>query len=282
MPVQIITDTSCDLPDKELKEYGIEMIPLKVIFSNGDTFLDRFEITPEIFVQKMAASKNLPKTSTPDPQTFIEYFKKGLEQVGQVIFISISSGLSGTYQTALLASRMLNNEGIRIFDTYTGSLGVGIFAIKASLMSGEGLSLDTIIDNLSAMRSETETIFTLDTLENVVKGGRLSRFEGFAGNLLNIKPILRNDKTTGTPVITEKVRSRRKAIDRMVELLGNLKGTPISQRLIGISHVNCEEVAQRLGQTITERYKPEIPIVIAPMSATIGTYAGEGGLMINC
>lgn len=77
-------------------------------------------------------------------------------------------------------------------------------------------------------------------------------------------------------------RSRRKAIDRMVELLGNLKGTPISQRLIGISHVNCEEVAQRLGQTITERYKPEKPIIIAPMSATIGTYAGEGGLMINC
>lgn len=282
MPVQIITDTSCDLPDKELKEYGIEMIPLKVTFSNGETFLDRIELTPDMFVRKMSASKTLPKTSTPDPQTFIDYFKKGLEQVGQVIFISLSSGLSGTYQTALLASRMLNNEGIRIFDTYTGSLGVGIFAIKASLMSREGLSLDTIIENLSAMRAETETIFTLDTLDNVVKGGRLSQFEGFAGNLLNIKPILSRDRTTGTPVIIEKVRSRRKAIDRMVELLGNLKGTPISQRLIGISHVNCEEVAQRLGQTITERYKPEKPIIIAPMSATIGTYAGEGGLMINC
>lgn len=282
MPIQIITDTSCDLPDKELKQYGIEMIPLKVTFGNGDTFLDRIELTPDIFVRKMAASKTLPKTSTPDPQTFIDYFRKGLEQVGQVIFISLSSGLSGTCQTALLASKMLNDERIRIFDAYTASLGVGIFAIKASLMTREGFSLDTIIENLSAMRTETETIFTLDTLENVVKGGRLSRFEGFAGNLLNIKPILRNDSVTGTPVITKKVRSRRKAIDRMVELLGELTGTPVRERLIGISHVNCEDVAKRLCQLITEHYNPIKPIIIAPMSATIGTYAGEGGLMINC
>ncbi|MDD3853696.1 MAG: DegV family protein [Syntrophomonadaceae bacterium] len=282
MSIQIITDTSCDLPDRELEQYGIEMIPLKVTFNNGETFLDRIELTADIFVHKMAASKTLPKTSTPDPQTFIDCFKKGLDQVGQVLFISLSSGLSGTYQTAKLAAKMLDHERVKIFDTFTASLGVGIFAIMASQMDKEGLSLDSIMTKLSARRAETETIFTLDTLDNVVKGGRLSRFEGFAGNLLNIKPVLRNDRATGTPVITEKVRSRRMAIKRLVDLLEELPGTPISQRLIGISHVNCEEAAQRLSQMITERYNPFKPIIIAPMSATIGTYAGEGGLMINC
>lgn len=257
------------------------MIPLKVSFDNGETFLDRFEINPAIFIRKMAAARTLPKTSTPDPQTFIEYFQNGLSKKGQVLFISLSSGLSGTFQTAQLAKNMLGNNKIRIFDTLTGSLGAGIFAIKAAQMAAAGLALDLIIEKLTAMRAQSETLFTLDTLDNVVKGGRLSRIEGFAGTLLNIKPILRNDKITGAPAVIEKVRSRRKAMERLVTLMGERVGATVNQRLIGVSHVNCKEDAHRLCQQIIERYKPLNPIIIAQMSATIGTYAGEGGLMVN-
>lgn len=281
MAIQIITDTSCDLPDSLLKQHEIELIPLKVSFDNGETFLDRVELSPAAFVKKMIVAKTLPKTSTPDPQTFIEYFKNGIKQKGHVLFVSLSSGLSSTFQTAQLACNILADQRVRIFDTLTGSLGSGIFAVKASLMANEGLPIDSIMGNLTAIQKKTITIFTLDTLDNVVKGGRLSRMEGFAGTLLNIKPILKGDKVTGTPYVLEKVRSRRKAMERMVTIIGEDAGSEIKQRLIGISHVDCENDAQRLAQMINEQYQPINPVIIAPMSATIGTYAGVGGLMIN-
>ncbi|HBQ26103.1 MAG TPA: DegV family protein [Syntrophomonas sp.] len=280
MALRIITDTSCDLPDRELEKHSIEMIPLKVTFDNGETFLDRFELAPANFVKKMKLSKILPKTSTPDPHTFIEYFEKGLKDAGEVLFVSLSSGLSSTYQTAQLACNMLGSEKVKIFDTLTASLGTGIMAIKAANMAAQGLSLDAIIERLMRIRSNREVIFTLDTLENVVKGGRLSRIEGLAGTLLHIKPILRGNER-GVPEVIEKVKGRKNAIHRLVSLLGVLTGNSLKDRLIGISHVNCEEDAIYLSNQIKKDYNLTNEILISEMSATIGTYAGEGGLMIN-
>ena len=100
MSIRIITDTSCDLPTEILNQYQIDMIPLSVTFENGETYLDRLELSPEIFVQKMAASRFLPKTAAPDPSTFIEHFEKGLREAGEVLFVSLSSGLSSTYEIA--------------------------------------------------------------------------------------------------------------------------------------------------------------------------------------
>lgn len=279
MALKIITDSSCDLPAAELEKYGIEMIPLKVTFEKGETFLDRVELSPALFVKKMALSKTLPKTAAPDPTTFIQYFEKGLKEAGEVLFISLSSGLSSTYQTATLACKMLGSEKVKVFDTLTASLGTGIMAIKAAQMATENLSLSVIIQRLSQIRESHEVFFTLDTLENVVKGGRLTRVEGMAGTLLNIKPILRGNKK-GTPEVVEKVRGRKKAISRLVAMVGELTGNSVARRIIGISHVNCEEDACRLMEMIKQRYDTE-DIMISDMGGTIGTYAGEGGLMIN-
>jgi len=281
MGIQIITDTSCDLPDRQLEQFEIDIIPLKVSFDNKETFLDRVELPPDIFVKKMTAAKNLPKTSTPDPQTFIDFFENGLNKQGEVLFVGLSSGLSATCQTAQLACNMLGNNQVRVFDTLTGSLGTGIFAIKAALLAREGLAMESIIEHLTAWRVHTETIFTLDTLENVVKGGRLSRIEGLAGTMLNIKPVLRNDHVSGAPFVTDKVRGRKKAIQRLLAMIEEDVGSDASQRWIGISHVDCEEDARRVAHKLEEKYHPVNPIIIAPMSATIGTYAGVGGLMIN-
>jgi len=280
MALRIITDTSCDLPDKELQKYNIEMIPLKVTFANGETFLDRFELTPANFLKRMKLSRILPKTSAPDPYTFMKYFEKGLRDAGEVLFVSLSSGLSSTYQTAQLACNMLGSEKVKIFDTLTASLGTGIVAIKAANMAAQGLSVDAVIERLTQIRASREVIFTLDTLENVVKGGRLSRIEGLAGTLLHIKPIL-NANNRGVPEVIEKVKGRKKAIHRLVSLLGEVTGGSLKDRLIGISHVNCEEDAIQLGNEIKKDYNLTNQIIIAEMSATIGTYAGEGGLMIN-
>ncbi|NLB53529.1 MAG: DegV family protein [Syntrophomonadaceae bacterium] len=280
MAVKIITDTSCDLPLELLNQYNIEMIPLKVTFDDQDTYLDRFEISPSEFVIKMKRSKTLPKTSAPDPQTFITSFEKGLKEAEEIIFVSLSSALSSTYQTALMASEMIGGKNIQVFDSLTASLGTGIAAIKATYMAAQGLTANAIVEHLNTIRKTREVLFTLDTLENVVRGGRLSSFQGMAGTLLNIKPILRGN-SDGVPVVVEKVRGRNKAIHRLVSMLGELQGDTVREKLIGISHVSCPEEAQKLAQAIKEMYSPKKEIIISEMGATLGTYAGVGGLMIN-
>jgi len=281
MAIKIVTDTSCDLPEEYLHKYAIEMLPLKVTFANDQTFLDRFEISPALFVKKMQSSKELPKTSAPDPATFVKCFEKGLKEFGQVLFISISSGLSSTYQTAQLASQMINSPNIRLFDTLTASLGTGIAAINAAEMAARGLTLDALLDQLLKFRQTREVLFTLDTLENVVKGGRLSKLQGMAGTVLNIKPILRGN-AQGVPEVAEKVVGRKKAMQRLAAMLGEVYDRNLlKDKFIGISHVACPEDAQHFAQVIKEKYQPQKEIIIAEMGATIGTYAGVGGLMVN-
>ncbi|MEN6391807.1 MAG: DegV family protein [Syntrophomonas sp.] len=280
MGVKIATDTSCDLPDEELRRYNIELIPLRITFDDGQTFLDRIEISPSAFVEKMVKSKCLPKTAAPDPDAFASCFQKGLKVEGQVLFMSLSSGLSSTYQTAVLASNMLGSHSICIFDTLAASLGTGIAAIKAARLAALGMNVHAIVEKLSVIRKTRQLFFTLDTLENVVKGGRLSPIQGMAGNVLNIKPILKvNDR--GVPDIVGKVRGRNKAIRRLVDIIGEVPGLNPGEKMIGVSHVACPEDAARLAMYIEERYRPAEPVIIGEMAATIGIYAGVGGLMVN-
>jgi DegV family protein with EDD domain len=147
-------------------------------------------------------------------------------------------------------------------------------------MAAQGWKTGAIIEQLSIVRKTREVLFTLDTLDNVVKGGRLSRFQGMAGTMLNIKPILRGN-LQGVPEVVEKVRGRKHAMHRLVCILGEIAGMNVSERIIGISHVSCSEDAERLARDIKDIYQPREEIIIAEMGATIGIYAGVGGLMVN-
>lgn len=278
MALRVITDTSCDLPAEILSQYGIDMIPLRVTFADGSTYLDRLELPAEAFARKMANYSTLPKTAAPDPATFIEHFKKGIEEAGQVLFVSLSSALSSTYQTAQMACNMLGDKRVRVFDTLTASLGTGIMAIRAVEMDRKGMNLETLIARLQEIRERSEVIFTLDTLDNIVKGGRLSRIEGKAASILNIKPIFRG--FNGKPELIQKVRGRKKAVRHILNLVEDLPSDGLNQRIVGITHVNCEDEALELYREIEERFQPE-DILLSEMSATIGTYAGQGGLMVN-
>ncbi|HWP98821.1 MAG TPA: DegV family protein [Syntrophomonadaceae bacterium] len=280
MSIKIITDSSCDLPDELLKKLNIEIVPLKVSFENGETYLERFELNPVLFASKMRSFKTLPKTSTPDPATMITAFTKGLSEAENVLFICLSSMLSGTCQTAYTACYSIGSDRIRVFDSKSVSLGTGILAIKAVQMAEQGFTLNEIFENLSIIRKSSEVIFTLDTLENVVKGGRLKRHEGLLGNLINIKPIMRINEE-GLVEIVERTRGRKKATKRLLDMIGEYAGESVKNRLIGISHVNCLTEAEDLAAAIKNRYKPREEIIISEMGSTIGTYAGEGGLAIS-
>lgn len=273
--IKVLTDSSCDLPDETLAEFNIEMMPLKVTFDNGDTFLDRIEITPAEFQRRMYTSRTLPKTSTPDPKTFLEAFERGA--IDGAIYIALSSGLSGTYQTALMAKQMLNSDKIKIVDSLSASLGVGMLAVKAAELVKQGLNLNDVLREITACRDRMETVFTLNNLDNIIKGGRLTKFQGLVGNLLDIKPIFRG--IDGKVEVVEKVRGRRKSLTRMIRLLSEFS-EGIYNRMVSISHVDCMDDVDFIKKEL-ENYSLQ-KIMVSDMGSTIGTYAGKGGIIMSC
>lgn len=279
MSIKIIADTSCDLPQHYVEKLGIGLVPFKVSFDDGETFLERFEITSEKFSSKMLNSKALPKTAAPDPGTLMVAFEKGLSSADQIIFFSISSALSSAYQSAHLAAGMLKTERITIYDGLSISLGTGILIIKTAEMIRQGLAMEEISMRLNELRKNTEMFMMVDSLENLVKGGRLGKYEGMAGSFLNIKPIIRMSDN-GVPEIFEKVRGKRKALNRLIDLIGERTGDNVSQRIIGISHLDCIEDAQEMAGLIKERYQPEYEIIISGIGSTLGTHGGPGSIFI--
>lgn len=278
MAIKVITDSSSDLPEALAAANEIEIIPLTVSFA-GDSrvYRDRVDITVHEFWNRMFTSKMLPKTSTPGPQAFVDTFEKWLQLKGEVIYVGLSSGLSSTFQTAQLALELVVSSHIKLVDTLTASLGTGIQALKAIEYVRLGLSLEEVAKRVAEYRDSMETIFTLDTLDNVVKGGRLSRIAGVVGGLVDFKPVFRG--VNGKVEIYEKLRGRKRALKRLVELAGEL-GKTASHRVVGITHVDCLPEAQFLADQIRERYNPQ-EVLISEMSATIGTYAGKGGILLH-
>ncbi|MEA4925978.1 MAG: DegV family protein [Syntrophomonadaceae bacterium] len=280
MNIKIITDTSCDLPDSIVKENDIDIVPLRVIFEDGEDFLDRYELTPAIFASKLRASQSLPKTASPDPAVIIKAFAKGLADAEEVLFISLSSPLSSTCQNAHLARDIIGLDRINIFDSLSASLGTGLMVIKAARMARQGLTMEALLERLTGIRNKHAMLFTLDTLENLVKGGRIHKYEGITGDLLSIKPIM-TINPEGLPVVTEKVRGRKRSLKRLLELADAYGEEYFSGRLIGISHLNCLDDAEFLAGEIKDRHPQLGDIIISDIGATIGTYVGEGGVLIT-
>ena len=273
MKVQIITDSSADLPSYFIERYKIQVVPLAIQFGS-DTYLDQIEISNDLFYQKLRENNELPKTSRPSPLAFKEAFFKGAEK-GPVLCITLSSGLSGTYESALLAKEMLNQE-IEVIDSLNASIGTGLQVIKACQLAEEGLPLKEIQREIISYRNSMKTYFTLDTLENIIKGGRLSSWEGALGQVLNIKPVLYN-QTDGTIGTLEKVRGRKKSLRRLLELV-EATGKDFSESTIGITHAKAQEEVAELVEELKKTLSPkeiiisELGPVIEPILALAAYY----------
>src|SRR5665647_944291 len=146
MGIKIITDSSCDLPEELIDKYDIGVVSLHVTFDNNETFTERVTIKPEQFWERMAASRGLPKTSRPTPEAFAEAFREALANHDSVIYIGLSSALSGTFESAQLAAKSMPGD-ISLIDSLTGSLGLGILVIKAHEFICSGYSVQDVVKN---------------------------------------------------------------------------------------------------------------------------------------
>jgi DegV family protein with EDD domain len=273
MTVQIVTDSASDLPPALASQYGIRIAPLHVQFG-AETFVDGRTITPEAFYAKMRAAKELPKTSQPTPHDMMQAYREALA-AGPVIGIHVSSKLSGTYQTAVMAAGMID-PSIQVFDSLSGSGGLARMAITAARMAQGGATVPAIMAELERLRATTQVVVGLNTLENAVKGGRVSPLAGLAAGMLGIKPLL--NVREGAVIPLDKVRGRTRMIERLLEMAAE-RCQDWSDRQVWVNHALCEAEATGLAERIRQRFNPK-EVFVGPIGAVIGTYAAEGALVL--
>jgi DegV family protein with EDD domain len=272
--LQIITDSSCDLPEELRRQYHIHVVPLTVAI-DGKEYDEGVDITPQEFQQKMFSASSLPKTSQPAPAVFARAFEEMAEN-GPLLCLTISSKLSGTYQSACMAQD-LTSVPVTVFDSWAGSLGLGLQAIKAAEWAAQGMGVQEIVERLTVYRGEMNILVLLDTLENIVKGGRLSKFQGTVAQVLGIKVLL--EGVEGSVELREKIRGKKKFLHRIVDIVGERR-SDLTHTTFGITHVDNLADAEYLKASIVERYHPQ-DVIIHYMGSTMGTYAGKGGIIVS-
>lgn len=273
--IKIVTDSASDLPEHLLEKYDITMIPLTVMF-NGIEYKDRVDLTMDEFYDKLVNGSDLPTTSQVNPEQYLEVFNKYLAEDREILVVGISLKLSGTLQSAQIAKDMLNSDKIHIFDSGSASLGEGLCVLKAAERVAAGDSIDQVLEHLTKHREIANGLIVLDSLQHLVRGGRLSRSQALLGSVLNIKPIL--SISNGEITVMEKVRSQKRALNVMIERIKEL-GVDLSQRTIGIAHTQCLDLANDFAELVRQEFQPR-DIVIHIGGATIGTHVGTGGIGI--
>ncbi|MTI68472.1 MAG: DegV family protein [Firmicutes bacterium] len=278
MGIRILTDSACDLPKEIVEKYDIDVIPLMVYLENQE-YLDNVNIKPKQLYDEMREGK-IPKTAQVPPTKFEGIFKKLAKENQSCIYIAFSSELSGTYQTSELIKGQIKEEypnfDLDIINTKCASLGFGLVVYKAAKMAKEGKSKDEIIKAINFYSEHMEHIFTVDDLEYLYRGGRVSRGAAFVGSVLKIKPIL--DVEDGKLIPIEKVRGRKKVFKRMLEIMDE-RGINLENQTIGINHGDDLKAAKKLKKEIIKRYNPK-EIVIGQIGCAVGAHSGPGTLSI--
>jgi DegV family protein with EDD domain len=275
--VRLVTDSTADIPQELCLSLGIEIVPLKVHFGD-DTYRDGVSLHAERFYELLAQSAVLPTTSQPSPVDFIEMYKKINEEPDvQIISVHLSSELSGTYQSAVLAKSLFNeNADITIIDSRSASYGMGGIVVAAAEAAKQGKSKEQILALIQKLTEQSQLYFLVDTLEYLQKGGRIGKAAALLGSLLKIKPILSMED--GEAVSIEKVRGHKAAVNRIIELFKQ-KEIASSKVKVMIAHSNDPDGAQELGLLMRDNFE------LASLSYTaigpvIGTHVGPGTVAV--
>lgn len=268
--LKIFTDSTSDLPKMWVEQHDIGIIPLYVVFGNEE-LRDGVDITPVELYERVARNGNLPKTAAPSPSDFMSAFEPHVNQGDAILYISLSSELSATYQNALIAAAEYPDASIRVVDSRNLSSAIGLLVMKAVHAAAEGKSLDEIVRMLEAVRPEIETEFVIDTLEYLYKGGRCSGVQNLLGSLLNIRPVIKVIDGKMTPAY--KVRGKKeKAMNQMLQNALE-KNDLMDNDLILVVHSFAEEEAQYLQQVLQEKTRAR-EVAISTAGCVISSHCG--------
>ena len=211
--IRFVADSTADLKPEYVKKHGIELVPLKVIFGEEE-FRDYFDITPDALYKRMKSDTVHPRTSQPSPAEFEQAFRAASDDGSTVICTTISSELSGTWNSATAARQTLSDRDIRVIDTRTATIAHSEILHAAVACAERGDNADKVVERIEALKKSSRLVFTVETLEYLKRGGRIGGAQAMLGTLLSIKPILGVVDGRVEPI--DKVRTFSKAIDRLL------------------------------------------------------------------
>jgi DegV family protein with EDD domain len=278
MPVKILADSACDLPKDFYSEHNVTLFPLKV-HVNGQEYEDVKTIDSKTVYDAIRAG-DVPKTSQVSPLLFEEVFTKMAANNEDGIYIAFSSELSGTYQTSVMILNQVKekypNFNLTIVDTKCASLGFGLVVKEAARLAAENVSKEEILKDVLFRIQHMEHLFTVEDLDYLAKGGRVSKASAFLGGLLNIKPILNVEDGKLVPI--EKVRGKKKVYRRIIELMKE-RGENFRDQVVGISHADTEETLLEVKAMIEEELHPK-GVFITSIGSAVGAHTGPGTIAI--
>ncbi|PLS02955.1 DegV family protein [Neobacillus cucumis] len=278
MTVKILADSACDLPLSFYEENNVVLFPLKVQINDQD-YEDVKTIDPKT-VYNAIKSGVVPKTSQVSPLLFEEVFTEMAEKDEDGIYIAFSSGLSGTYSTAVMILDQVKekypNFQLTIVDTKCASLGIGLIVLEAAKLARNNASKEEILADVRYRSEHMEHIFTVEDLGYLAKGGRVSKASAFLGGLLNIKPILNMEDGKLVPI--EKIRGQKKVFRRIIEIMKE-RGSNLNEQIIGISHADSEATALEVKEMIVNEFHPK-EVYISSIGSAIGSHTGSGTISI--
>ncbi|MFD1031205.1 DegV family protein [Metaplanococcus flavidus] len=276
--MRIFADSATDLPKDFFEKENVVLFPLRVHIEN-----DEYEDIRTIHSSKVyEAIRNdiRPKTSQVSPDEMLNAFEQLAKDGEEGFYIAFSSELSGTYGTAIMASEQVREEypdlKLTVLDTKAASLGHGMLVKEAVKLRSQGHPLKEIIERVSIMAEHTESLFTVEDLDYMAKGGRISKGSAFVGGLLNIKPLLHVENGKLVPI--EKLRGRKKVIKRILELMEE-RGEQLDKQTIAISHGDDVEFANLMKDAIEKQFNPK-SVEIYMIGSVIAAHTGPGTLAV--
>lgn len=275
--LKIICDSLSDIPQSFIDKYDLDIVPLTVILE-GKEYRDGVDISNDEFYRILREGKVYPKTSQATYTQFKDIFEKYTNQGKKILYIAGSAVATGTYQSAVMAKNDIDGE-IYVYDSNMLCFGIGMMVIKAAELSREGKTIDEIIAVLDKMKEDVFVLFSVDTLEYLQKGGRISSTKAAIGSILNIKPIL--EIKDGLVSQISQVRGKKNVVSKIIELLKANCGEDLSDQVVYVGYSDDFKEKEQLAKAAKEQLNPK-EIVFFQIGACIGTHGGPGLTGIMC
>lgn len=281
MSFSIFTDTSANIPTPTAKKYGVGVIPLSYIVEGQEhVCLDTEQFRCQEYYDALKNGTKIT-TSQVNPDCYVQYMESALKEGNDILFIGMSSGISGSYNSARIASEQLQEtyeeRKFRLIDSLGASLGEGLLVYEAIRCREEGMSLDETADYLMEKRDHVYQLFTVDDLMFLRRGGRLSNASAIVGTLLNVKPVLKGNEF-GKIVSFEKARGHKRVMEQIASRYDRLV-VDAEHQTVYISHCNCPEYAQELKELLCRNHPPKEFITVEHEPVT-GSYLGPGSFCV--
>jgi DegV family protein with EDD domain len=266
--VRIVTDSTADLTPEQQQAAGITVVPLNVHFGD-QVFRDHMDLSTDEFFRRLKASPQLPRTSQPSVGAFEEAYRALREGGDEIVSVHLSSRVSGTYNSALMAAQSVGKEAIDVVDSLSTSMALGFMALEGAKLARAGRDRPAVAQRLRELVPKARVTCVVDTLTYLERGGRIGKARALLGSLLNVKPILQLKDGEVVPV--GRARGRAQALNRLVELLE--RDGKLSQ--LAIMHGAARADAEQLRDRVASSY-PSLDILVTETGAVLGTHTGPG------